>query len=152
MKYKNFNKEIKIEKRMLISEFSKEVKASEVKIWQIYTDVENWKEWIDGVEYSTIDGNFEDGALVTIKNINKPKSSSPLKDVVVNKSFVLQVKMPLSRADFIHEIIKDNDVTKVRFAVEITGVLAFFFRAIFKKSVTKSLPIVAQKVAELSEK
>ena len=137
---------------MLISTFSKEVKASEAKIWQIYTDVENWKKWIDGVEYSTIDGNFENGALVTIKNINKPKSSSPLKNVVVNKSFVLQVKMPLSRADFIHEIVNENNVVKVRFAVEITGILAFFFRVIFKKSVTKSLPIVAQKVAKLAEK
>jgi hypothetical protein len=37
------------------------------------------------------------------------------------------------------------------FAVEITGTLAFFFKAIFKKSVTKSLPIVAKKVVELAE-
>jgi hypothetical protein len=137
---------------MLISEFSKEIKASEAKIWQIFTDVENWKEWIDGIEYSTIDGNFEDGTLVTIKNIKKPKSSSPLKDVVVNKSFILQVKMPLSKVDFIHEILKDNDVLKVRFAVEITGTLAFFFIAFFKKSVIKSLPIVAKKMVELAEK
>ena len=137
---------------MLISEFSKETKASEAKIWQIFIDVENWKEWIDGIEYSTIDGNFEDGTLVTIKNIKKPKSLSPLKDVVVNKSFILQVKMPLSKVDFIHEIVKDDDVLKVRFAVEISGVSAFFFKTIFRKSVAKSLPIVAKKVVELAEK
>ena len=137
---------------MLVNEFSMECKASEAKIWQIYTDVENWKEWIDGVEYSTIDGNFEDGTLVTIKNIKKPKSSSPLKNVVVNKSFVLQAKMPLSTVDFIHEIVKDKDVIKVRFAVEITGTLAFFFKAIFKKSVAKSLQSCSRKVIELAEK
>ena len=138
--------------KMLISESSKETKASEAKIWQIFTDVENWKEWIDGVEYSTIDGNFENGTLVTIKNFNKPKSASPLKDVVVNKSFVLQAKMPLSTVDFIHEIVNENDVLKVRFAVEISGISAFFFKAIFRKSVRKSLPIVAKKVVELAEK
>jgi len=137
---------------MLISEFSKETKASEAKIWQIFTDVENWKAWIDGVEYSTIDGDFRDGTLVTIKNVKKPKSSSPLKNVIVNKSFVLQVKMPLSKVDFIHEIVKDSDVLKVRFAVEISGILAFFFKTIFRKSVAKSLPIVAKKVVELAEK
>jgi hypothetical protein len=27
---------------MLVSEFSMETKASEAKIWQIFTDVENW--------------------------------------------------------------------------------------------------------------
>ena len=72
---------------MLVSEFSMECKAPKAKIWQIFTDVENWDKWIDGVEYSTIDENFEEGTLVTIKNINKSKSSSPLKDVVANKSF-----------------------------------------------------------------
>jgi len=129
-----------------------ECKASESKIWQIFTDVENWKEWIDGIEYSTIDGNFEDGTLVTIKNIKKPESSSPLKDVVVNKSFILQAKMPLSTVDFIHEIVKDSGVLKVRFAVEISGTLAFFFKAIFRKSVTKNLVKSAEKVVELAEK
>jgi len=137
---------------MLISEFSMETKASEAKIWQIFTDVDNWKEWIDGIEYSTIAGNFENGMLVTIKNINKPKSSSPLKDVVVNKSFVLQVKMPLSKVDFIHEIVNDNNVLQVRFAVEASGTLAFLIKIIFRKSVAKSLPIVAKKVVELAEK
>jgi len=137
---------------MLVSEFSMECNASEAKIWEIFTDVENWKEWIDGIEYSTIDGNFEDGALVTIKNINKPKMSSPLKDVVVNKSFILRGKMPLSTVDFVHEIVKDNDVVKVRFAVEISGILAFFFKAIFKKSVSKNVIESAEKVVEMAEK
>jgi len=139
--------------KMLISEFSTEVKASEAKIWQIFTDVENWKEWIDGIEYSTIDGNFEDGTLVTIKNTNKSKlSSSPLKDVVVNKSFILQVKMPLHKIDFIHEIVKDNDVLKVRFAVEVFGTLSFFIKTVFRKGVAKSLPKVAKQLVYLAEK
>ena len=137
---------------MLVGEFSLETKASEAKIWEIFTDVENWKEWIDGIEYSTIDGNFEDGTLVTIKNIKKSEVSSPLKDVIVNKSFILQSKMPLSTVDFIHEIVKDNDGLKVRFAVEIYGTLAFFFKAIFKKSVSKNLLCSAKKVVELAEK
>ncbi|MDR2966637.1 MAG: hypothetical protein LBU74_01670 [Methanobacteriaceae archaeon] len=136
---------------MLINEFSLETKASEVKIWQIFTDVENWKEWIDGIEHSTINGNFENGTLVTIKNIKKPESSSLLKDVVVNKSFILQAKMPLSKVDFIHEIVKDSDVLKVRFAVEVSGILAFFIKTIFKKSVAKNLLYSAKKVVELAE-
>ena len=137
---------------MLINEFSMETKASEAKIWQIFTDVENWKEWIDGIEYSTIDGNFENGTLVTIKNIKKPKSSSPLKDVVVNKAFILQAKMPLSKVDFIHEIVKDSDALKIRLAVEVSGTLAFFIKTIFRKSVAKSLPIATKKLVELAEK
>jgi len=131
-----------------------ECNASEAKIWEIFTDVENWKEWIDGIEYSTIDGNFEDDTRVTIKNIKKSKWSTPLKDVVVNKSFILPAKMPLSiaKVDFIHEIVKDNNVLKVRFAVEIFGPLAFIFKPIFKKNVSKNVIESAKKVVELAEK
>ena len=137
---------------MLVSEFSMGIKASEAKIWQIFADVENWKEWIDGIEYSTINGNFEDNTLVTIKNINKPESSSPLKDVIVNKSFILQVRMPLSKVDFIHEIVQENGVLQVRFAVEVSGVGALLIKTIFRRSIAKSLPNVARKVVELAEK
>jgi len=136
---------------MLVSEFSVATKASEAKIWQIFTDVENWKGWIDEIEYSTLDGNFEDGTSVTIKNINKPRSSSSLKNVVAGKAFTLQFKLPLSKADFIHEIVKDGDALKVRLAVEVSGALAFVFKVIFKKSVAKSLPVVTKRVVELAE-
>ena len=137
---------------MLISEFSMETKASEANIWQLFTDVENWKEWIDGIEYSTIDGNFEDGTLVTIKNIKKPKSSSPLKDVVVNKSFTLQSKLPLCTMDSTHEIVKENDVLIIRLGVKMYGALSFIFSSIFGKKLTKSLPIATKKLVELAEK
>jgi carbon monoxide dehydrogenase subunit G len=72
---------------MWITEFSAECKASEAKIWQILTDVENWKEWIGGIEYSTINGSFQNGTSITIKNIKAPKATNILKDVVLNKAF-----------------------------------------------------------------
>lgn len=136
---------------MWTTEFSMECKASEAKIWQVLTDVKNWKEWIGGIEYSTINGSFENGTLITIKNIKAPKATNTLKDIVVNKSFILQAKMPLSKVDFIHEIVKDNDVLKVRFAVEVSGASAFFIKTIFRKSVAKSLPIATKKLVELAE-
>ena len=137
---------------MWTTEFSMECKASEAKIWQVLTDVENWKEWIGGIEYSTIRGNFENGTLITIKNIKAPKATNTLKDIVVNKSFILQSKLPLCTIDGIHEIVKENDVLKVKLGVRMYGALSFIFRSIFGKKLATSLPIATKKLVELAEK
>ena len=137
---------------MWITEFSMECKATEAKIWQILTDVENWKEWIGSIEYSTLEGNFENDALITIKNIKAPKATNTLKDIVVNKAFTLQSKLPLCTMDCTHEIVKENDVLKIRLGVKMYGALSFIFRSIFGKNLTKSLPIATKKLVELAEK
>ena len=137
---------------MWITEFSMECKATEAKIWQVLTDVGNWKEWIGSIEYSTIQGTFENGALITIKNIKAPTSTNTLKDVAVNHSFTLQSKLPLCKMDCTHEIVQENDVIKIKLGVKMYGALSFVFRSIFGKNLAKSLPIATKKLVELSEK
>jgi len=137
---------------MWITEFSMECKASEAKIWQVLTDVANWKEWIGGIEYSIIDGNFENGTLITIKNIKAPKATNTLRDIVVNESFTLQSKLPLCTMDGTHEIVKENDVLKIKLGIKMYGALSFIFSGIFGKKLEKSLPIATKKLVELAEK
>ena len=60
---------------MWTNEYSMEIKASEVSIWKLLTDVENWKKWVIGVEYSTINGNFENGTFGTTANANGQKNT-----------------------------------------------------------------------------
>ena len=134
------------------TESSMECKASEAKIWQVLTDVENWKEWIGSIEYSTIRGNFENGTLISIKNVKAPQATNVLKDVIVNKSFTLQAKMPLCTMDCTHEIVKENDMLMIRLGIEMYGALSFVFKSIFGKKLTNSLPIATKKLVELAEK
>ena len=120
---------------MWATEFSMDCKASEARIWQILTDVENWKDWIGGIEYSTIAGHFENGTLITIKNIKAPKATNVLKDVVVNKAFTLQSKIPLCTMDCTHEIVEENDVVKVRLGVNnVWGFIIHFQKHFWKKT------------------
>jgi hypothetical protein len=46
---------------MWMTEYSMENKASEASVWKVMTDVENWKKWVGGLEYSRLDGDFGDG-------------------------------------------------------------------------------------------
>ena len=134
------------------TEFSAECKASEAKIWQVLTDVDNWKEWIGGIEYSTIQGSFEDGTLITIKNIKAPKATNILKDIIVNKSFTLQSKLPFCTMDGTHEIVKEDDMVKIKLGIKMEGAFSFIFKSIFGKKLTSSLPIATRKLVELAEK
>jgi len=51
--------------------------------------------------------------LITCENINMPKTTMRLKDVVSNKSFIVQSKLPFCIMDSTHEIVKENHVLKV---------------------------------------
>ena len=137
---------------MWTTEFSADCKASEAKIWQVLTDVDNWKEWIGGIEYSTIQGSFENGTLITIKNIKAPKATNILKDIVVNKSFTLQSKLPFCTMDGTHEIVKEDDMVKIKLGMKMYGALSFIFSSIFGKTLTNSLPVATRKLVELAEK
>ena len=132
-------------------EYYIETTASTSDIWEMLVDVENWNKWIGSLEYSTLDGNFENGTLGTCKNVKGSKSTFRLKDVVVNKSFIMETKMPLCTADGVHEIINDNGSMKIKLGMNLYGPLTFIFKRLANKE-TENIPISAKKLVELLEK
>ena len=80
-----------------------------------------------------------------------PKTTMRLKDVVANKSFIVQSKLPFCTMDSTHEIVKENGVLKIRIAVQLQGALSFVFKHVIGKSCAKSLPIAIRKLVALSE-
>ena len=136
---------------MWISEFSMEINVSKEKIWQLWTDVENWKKWDDSVEYSKISGTFENGTHGILKPVNAPKSTFRLKDVVVNRSFTSQSKLPFCTIDFIHEIVDENNCVKITHCIKIHGALTFIFKNVIGKNAAKSLPNAVSKLVEMTK-
>ena len=135
---------------MWMTEYSIESKASGANIWKVMTDVENWKKWVGGLEYSRLDGDFGDGVFGTLKNLKGPKSRFCIKDVIENKSFIMQSKFMTCTMDGIHEITNENDVIKIKLGVRIRGPLAFILK-VPARSAEKSLPLAAKKLSELAE-
>jgi len=132
------------------TEYSVESKASEESIWKVMTDVENWKKWVSGLEYSRLDSDFGNGVFGTLKNFNGPKSRFWIKDVIENKSFIMQSKFMLCAMDGIHEITNENGLIKIKLGVRICGPLTFILKY-FARNTEKSLPIAAKKLSELAE-
>jgi hypothetical protein len=131
-------------------ECTKETKSSAKNIWSLWADVENWKTWDDSVEYSSINGKFENGTQGVIKNLKGPKSVFTLLSCVQNKSFTTRAKLPLCTMDFVHELIEENSTLKVRHSIKIFGPLAFIFKNVVGKKAAKDLPNAVEKINEYS--
>jgi hypothetical protein len=127
-----------------------ETKLSAEKIWSLWADVENWKEWDDSVEYSNIHGKFENGTLGIIKNLKGPKSVFKLVNCVPNKSFTTRAKLPLCTMDFVHELIEEDHVLKIRHGIKIFGPLAFIFKNAVGKNAAKDLPKAVEKLGRMT--
>ena len=132
-------------------EYIIETKASQSDIWKVLTDVENWNKWIGSLECSNLDGKFENGTLGTCKGVNGSKSTFRLKNVVVNKSFIIQTKIPLGATEGVHEIINENGSLKIKLGINMYGPLTFIFKRIASKE-AQNIPISAKKLVELIEK
>ena len=136
---------------MWTNEFLMETKTPSERIWQLWADVENWKQWDDSVEHSTLDGKFENGTWGILKAIHAPKSTFRLENVVVNKSFTCRSTLPLCTMDFIHELIKENDGLKVKHCIRIYGPLTFLFKRIIGKNAAKGLPAAVKKLVDMAQ-
>ena len=52
---------------MLIIKHTVETTASPQTIWDIWQDVKNWPTWDHGIEFSTLEGPFQNGTRGTLK-------------------------------------------------------------------------------------
>ena len=135
---------------MWMTEYSMESDASEASVWKVMTDVENWKKWVGGLEYSRLDGDFGEGVFGTVQNLNGPKSRFYIRDVVANKSFNMRSKFLFWTMDGVHEITNENGVSKIKLGVRVYGPFKFIIKKL-AGSAEKSLPIAAKKLIELAK-
>ncbi|MDR2172522.1 MAG: hypothetical protein LBP59_20470 [Planctomycetaceae bacterium] len=136
---------------MWMEEFIMETKATKEKIWSLWIDVKNWNKWDDSVEYSSLNGNFENGTKGILKTLNGPKSSFIIIDCVENKSFTSRSKLPLCTMDFVHELVDENNVLKINHCIKIYGALEFIFKNIIGKNAAKNIQIAVKKLVTLAE-
>ena len=134
------------------TEYSITTKAAKEKIWRLWADVENWKLWDNSVEYSTINGIFDNETTGVLKPKNGPKSKFVLKNCVELKSFTTRSSLPFGKMDFEHLILEQNNELEIIHRVEMRGLLTFLFSKVIGKNIEKSLPEAVNKLVELAEK
>jgi hypothetical protein len=137
-------------------EVSTQVNAPASAIFALYESVSMWPQWDADVKSASIEGPFVSGAKGVIVPNGGPKSNIVFSEVIRNKSFTVDCKLPLCMMRFEHELkAKDggnSNVTVATHRVIFDGLLAPLFGRLIGSGMRKSLPGVMAKLKEVAEK
>ena len=121
-------------------EFSTLINASPATIYALYADVANWPQWDPDVKSASVNGAFVSGATGVIVPNGGPKSEIRFLDVVANKSFSAQCKLPLCVMRFEHDLTAQGPQTQATHRVVFEGLLAPLFGRLIGSGMRKTLP------------
>lgn len=115
------------------------IKASPSTIYSLYSDVVNWNQWDNEVQYSELNGAFKAGSDGILKPIRGPKSKIVITDADLNQSFTVTSKLPFCLITFEHELVEQEDVTEVIHRIKFTGLTRYIFGTLIGKQMHKGL-------------
>jgi Polyketide cyclase / dehydrase and lipid transport len=122
-------------------EASTQIKAANATVFSLYANVSDWPTWDHDVKAASLAGAFVSGAKGVIVPNGGPKSEIVFTEVVKNKKFIAQCKLPLCTMRFEHEL---DDVsgagTQATHRVVFQGPLAPVFGRLIGSSMRKTLP------------
>ncbi len=129
------------------------IAAGAETIFAIYADVSNWPSWDPDAKAASIEGAFVSGAKGVITPEGGPKSTIYFTEVIRNRSFTVDCKLPLCLMRFEHELEASGSGTLATHRVIFSGALAFFFGRVIGSGIKKALPAALaglKRVAEAS--
>ena len=136
-------------------EFETETNSTKEKIWDLWSDVTNWNKWNAAVEYSYINGNFQNGINGTFKLADGAESYFlfyKLIDCIPNKSFTKRIKLAFCIIDIGYKLCEENSKLKINHFIKIYGLLSFIHKKTIGICMTKKMPVTVKKLVELAEK
>ncbi|MDC0948067.1 SRPBCC family protein [Gammaproteobacteria bacterium] len=121
-------------------EKSIEILADPAKVFNAYTDVSGWSLWDPEVEAASLFGDFEIGAIGSIKPKGAPKSKITLVEITENRSFTVECRLPLCKMHFVHLMHPTELGTHLINQVKFSGVLSPLFGRLIGNGINKGLP------------
>ncbi len=122
-------------------EASTQINAPSATVFSLYANVSGWPTWDPDVKTASLAGAFVSGAKGVIVPNGGPKSEIILTEVVKNKKFTAECKLPLCTMRFEHEL---NDAkgsgTQATHRVIFKGFLAPLFGRLIGSGMRKTLP------------
>jgi hypothetical protein len=116
------------------------VNATPAAVFEIYRQVDQWHRWDPDTKWAALDGFFEvgtKGRIVPTKGSGVPIQ---LTELVINRSFTVEGRVPLFRMKFEHELKPEGESTRVTHRVSFSGALSFLLGRIVGAQVREGLP------------
>ena len=128
------------------------IAAPPEKVFALYENVTAWSSWDPDVKTSSIEGSFSSGASGSIKPSSGPKARIKFTEIMPNRSFTVETKLPLCIMRFEHELTLLPSGTNAKHRVTFQGLLSPFFGRVIGSQIRKGLPITLQGLKHAAEK
>ena len=120
--------------------YSKKVKGLDVgRIWQVWTDINQWHTWQNDIEFAKLEGEFKVGNTFLLKPKGAPKVKIELIRVETNKVFTDLTKFPMARMVGTHEFLLQGDELEIKTTMSIEGGLSYLWRKLVAEDVAKGM-------------
>jgi uncharacterized protein YndB with AHSA1/START domain len=107
---------------MWTHEDSIETSAPAARVWELFSNVERWKDWNAGIESIELHGPFAEGATFTMQPPGEDALSSTLIEVRPNESFTDETVVDQTRVLVHHRLVPlASGKTKIIYSTQITG-------------------------------
>lgn len=110
------------------------------QIWKLFSDVNNWHTWDEGIEYTRIEGKFEAGNYFTLRPKGGPDVKVRLLKTEENVGFLDVISFPLAKMYDEHVFEETSDGLKITNTITVKGLLSFLWVKIVAEKIALSLP------------
>ena len=135
--------------------YSVTTSAKKEVIWQLWEDVENWKDYDTILKYSYLEdgAEFTQGAIGYVKGKGAPKTKFKLIKVNPGISFTERLYVPLYQAIDLQRYFEESPEGTTTFTHEVNfkGRLSFLIYAVAGGAFKRDLPLVMSRMKALAE-
>ena len=120
-------------------------------VWQVLTDVNNWKRWDPDIEYIRMESDFVVGNFFMLKPKGAPCFKIRLIEVEKGKAFTDCVHFIGAKMYGRIEMVEENDGLRLTTTVKVTGILGFLWRKLVAEDVIKAEPQKMENIVALAK-
>jgi hypothetical protein len=122
------------------------------KVWQTLIDVQHWYKWDTELKEATLEGDFALNTTGTITPRKGPKLKFYISEIIPNKSYTFNTKMPIGELVIKRTLLLENELVHFTDDIAFTGFLKFVFGFMLGAQFRKALPEVIENFKRLAEK
>jgi uncharacterized protein YndB with AHSA1/START domain len=132
-------------------EHSISIAAPPAQIFRIYAAVDQWHTWDPDTEAASLSGPFAVGTRGRLTPSKGRPVPMVLTEVVPERSFTVESRIPLLRLRFEHELVAGRAATAVTHRVLVSGLLSYLIGPGLVRQLDRGLPKTLANLKRLAE-
>lgn len=127
------------------------VSAPPEVLFRIYEDVAHWHTWDPDTRRAFLDGPLQPGSAGKLTPAKGNTVPMRVTQVVKDRSFTVESRIPLFRMVFDHELTPMAEGTEVVHRITLSGPLRFVLGRMLSRQMNAGLPVTLRNLKQLAE-